>query len=71
MPPEDINNSGPSPKAKLTILVCLLLAIMASVEYLARAMHDRRMATLRVEDGVRGALLIRQSSGLPPAPLRR
>jgi hypothetical protein len=34
---------------------------MISVEWLARVMHDRRSATLRVEDGVRDALLIRQS----------
>jgi len=34
---------------------------LISVECLSRAMHDRRLATLRVEDGVRDALLIRQS----------
>lgn len=49
------------PATKLWILLCLLLATMVSIEYLARAMHDRRDATLTIEDGVRQALLIRHS----------
>ncbi len=44
-------------------MLCLLLAIMVSVEFLARELHDRREATLTVEDGLRSALLIRHSSG--------
>ena len=63
MTPEKADNSRLSPATKLTILLCLLLAIMVSVEFLARAMHDRRKATLTVEDGLRNALLIRHSSG--------
>lgn len=50
-----------SRERRLSILLYLLLATMLSVECLARVMHDRRMATLRVEDGVRESLLIRHS----------
>ena len=49
------------PKRELTALLVTLLLVMISVEYLARAMHDRRMATLRVEQGVRNAILIAHS----------
>ncbi len=55
------NDTRPSPETKLAILACLLLTSLVSIEYLARAMHDRRTATLRVEEGLREALLIRQS----------
>jgi hypothetical protein len=55
------HHSRPSFKAKLTIFLCLMLATLISIECLARAMHDRRLATLRVEEGVRNALLIRRS----------
>jgi hypothetical protein len=54
-------DSRRSSETKLAILLCLLLAMLISIEYLARAMHDHRSATVRVEDGVRNALLIRQS----------
>jgi hypothetical protein len=56
------SNGTPLPPAtKLWILLCVLLTTMISIEYLARAMHDRRDATLTIEDGVRRALLIRRS----------
>jgi len=61
MQSERINDSRLSSNAKVTILVCLLFATLISIEYFARAMHDHRSATLRVEEGVQDALLIRQS----------
>jgi hypothetical protein len=62
MQSEAASFSQPSAQAKLAILILFLLATIISVEYLARVMHDHRMATLRVEAGVTNALLIRQSS---------
>jgi hypothetical protein len=48
-----------SPATRLGILLCLLIVTMASVEYFARIMHDRRSATQAIEQGVRRALHIR------------
>ena len=61
MKAERSNGAPLSPATRLWILLCLLLTTMISIEYLARAMHDRRDATLTIEDGVRQALLIRHS----------
>lgn len=58
----ELSNGAPlAPATKLWILLCVLLTTTISIEYLARAMHDRRDATLTIEDGVRRALLIRRS----------
>jgi len=48
---------------KLPVMVCLLCLLMISVEFLARAMHDRRRVTLGIEGGIQQALLIRRDSG--------
>jgi hypothetical protein len=61
MKAERSNGIPLQPVTRLWILLCVLLATMISIEYLARAMHDRRDATLTIEDGVRRALLIRHS----------
>ncbi len=63
MKPSARNDDALSPGRKFGILVCFLTVMMVSVEYLTRAMHDRRQITLSVESGIRQALLIRRNPG--------
>jgi hypothetical protein len=49
-----------TPVRRLRILLCLLLALLISVEYLTRVMHGHRNATLAIESGIQQALQIRR-----------
>jgi hypothetical protein len=48
--------------ARLSILLCFILAMLISIEHASRTMHCHRLATQNVEAGIRSALLIRHRS---------